>query len=161
MNNEPFDVAGFLEQRRHAIVGDACARVSDARLTHYDAAGPDTTADRLDALFGIVVDCCRAHRLDRGTDYADSLAHERHGGGFPLREAQTAINVLEEAVWRSILSDVAPADQGDALGMVSTVLGAIKDRLACVYVARLRDLPSPTLHLDSLFAGTEGGAQPV
>ena len=64
-------------------------------------------------------------------------------------------------VWRSILSDVAPVDQGDALGTVSTVLGAIKDRLACVYVARLMDRPSPTLHLDLLFVGTEGGAQPV
>ena len=156
MSTETFDIADFLEQHREEIVGDACARVSDARLTHYDAAGESITAKRLDALFGVVVDCCRAHRLDRGTDYADSIAHDRHSDGVPLREVQTAINVLEEAIWRSILIDVAPRGQGDALGTVSTVLGAVKDRLACVYVARITSQPAPALHLDSLFAGTQG-----
>lgn len=161
MSTQPFDVATFLEPRRDQILEDACARVSSARLTHYDAAGADAIAARHDALFAVIVVCCRAHRLDTATEYADSLAHERHRDGFPLREVQTAINVLEEAVWRSVLAEVPPADLGDALGLVSTVLGVIKDRLACEYVAQFTMQPTTTLRLDSLFAGTEGDAQSV
>jgi hypothetical protein len=158
VSTEWFDIASFMEQRRGVIVGDACLRLSEARLEHYDADGSDTTAARLDALFATVVLCCREHRLDGATAYADSLAQDRHRGGFPLREVQTAINALEEAAWRAIVADASPEVQGRALGLVSTALGTIKDRLACVYVTRLTAQPPATMRLDYLFAGTEGHA---
>lgn len=47
--------------------------------------------------------------------------------------------------------------QGLALGMVSTILGAIKDRLACEYVSRSAGKPTHTLRLDELFRGTAAG----
>jgi hypothetical protein len=159
VTTELFDIASFMEQRRGVIVGDACLRLSEARLAHYDADGSDTTAARLDTLFVTVVECCRDHRLDGGTAYADSLAEDRHREGFPLREVQTAINALEESVWRAITADALPEVQGRARGLVSTVLGTIKDRLACVYVTRLTSERPTTLRLDYLFAGTEGHAQ--
>jgi hypothetical protein len=52
----------------------------------------------------------------------------------------------------------APADaQGYALGVVSTILGAIKDRLACAYVSRAATKPTHTLRVDELFRGTASG----
>jgi hypothetical protein len=41
--------------------------------------------------------------------------------------------------------------------MVSTILGAIKDRLACEYVSRSAGKPTHTLRLDELFRGTAAG----
>ena len=73
---------------------------------------------------------------------------------------QTAINVLEEAIWRSVIADVPPPAQGYSLGLVSTVLGTIKDHLACVYLAQFASRPATTLRMDYLFAGTEGSAVP-
>jgi hypothetical protein len=40
---------------------------------------------------------------DKAVSYADDLAVERQTGGYQLLEVQTAINVLEEAVWRAII----------------------------------------------------------
>ena len=52
----------------------------------------------------------------------------------------------------------APVDaQCYALGMVSTILGAIKDRLACAYVSRAAAKPTHTLRIDELFRGTAAG----
>jgi hypothetical protein len=160
MDDKVYAVAEFLEERRDPIVKDATGRVADARLEHYDSDGSEATSDRLDTLLAVVIQFCRVHRLQGGTDYADLLARERHAGGFPLREVQTAVNVLEEAVWRSVIADVPPNAQGYSLGVVSTVLGTIKDQLACEYVSQFAAQPATTLRMDYLFAGTEGGTVP-
>jgi hypothetical protein len=160
MDDKVYAVADFLDQRREPIVKDATARVAEARLEHYDSQGAEVTSDRLATLLGVVIQCCRDHRLQGGTDYADSLARDRHAGGVPLREVQTAVNVLEEAMWRSVIADVPPNAQGYSLGVVSTVLGTIKDQLACEYVSQFASKPTTTLRMDYLFAGTEGGTVP-
>jgi hypothetical protein len=160
MDDKVFAVAEYLERRRAPIVDDASVHVAEARLERYDSDGSEATSGRLDALLGVVVTCCREHRLQDGVDYADSLARERHRDGFPLREVQTAINVLEEAIWRSVIADVPPPAQGYSLGLVSTVLGTIKDHLACVYLSQFASQPAMTLRMDYLFAGTEGGTVP-
>ena len=56
------------------------------------------------------------------------------------------------------MTEDAPADdQGYALGVVSTILGAIKDRLACAYVSRASGTPTHTLRIDELFRGAAAG----
>ena len=156
MTTEPMDVAAFLETRRAAILAAAQEAVLRHSLAHYEADGTDVIGARLAALFDVLVQCCRAHRVDPALRYGEELAVDRHASGYGLAEVQTAVNVLEEAAWRSLTSE-APADAlGYALGLVSTVLGAVKDRLACTYVSQVSSTPVHTLRLDSLFAGTEG-----
>lgn len=70
---------------------------------------------------------------------------------------QTAINVLEEAIWRTVLAELPPEAQGAALGIVGTILGAAKDRLACTYVSLASKAPTPTLDLAELFQGSGEG----
>jgi hypothetical protein len=69
---------------------------------------------------------------------------------------QTAYNVLEEAIWLRILKDLQPAQYAEALGLVSTVLGAGKDALARTYVSLASKAKAPSLNLQSLFAGSGG-----
>ena len=71
----------------------------------------------------------------RALAYADDLAGARRQTGHALSEVQRAINALEEQLWHAVLADAPIDQQGYALGVVSTILGAIKDRLGCAYVS--------------------------
>jgi hypothetical protein len=85
------------------------------------------------------------------------IAAERQQTGHDLSELQRAINALEEQLWNAGMEDAPVNAQGYALGVVSTILGAIKDRLACAYVSRAAAKPTHTLRIDELFRGTAAG----
>ena len=151
-----FDLATFLIARRTSILEAAGTGISSRRLPHYEAAGSDEVAKRLATLFDVVVSAASERRLDRALTYSDTMARERQQSGHHLSEVQRAINALEEQLWHAVLEDAPPDDQGHALGVVSTILGAIKDRLACAYVSRAATKPTHTLHIDELFRGAAG-----
>ena len=152
-----FDVAEFLAGHRSSILATADAEVVGRRLPHYAAAGAEEIASRLAALFDVVVAAATENHLDAALAYADGLAAQRQQSGHDLGELQLAINALEEQLWHAVMED-APLDaQGHALGVVSTILGAIKDRLACAYVSRAAGKPTHTLRIDELFRGTAAG----
>ena len=70
---------------------------------------------------------------------------------------QTAYNVLEEVVWKRIFWNLPPEQLAEALGLVSTSLGAAKDRLAQEYVSLASKTRAPSINLEELFRGrTEG-----
>ena len=152
-----FDVAGFLVAHRASILARADAEVVGRRLPHYEAAGEEEIRKRLAALFDVVVTVATENQLDPALAHADDIAAERQQTGHDLSELQRAINVLEEQLWHAVMADAPVNAQGYALGVVSTILGAIKDRLACAYVSRAAAKPTHTLRIDELFRGTAAG----
>lgn len=155
--NASLDVGAFLGAHRASILEHANAEVVGRHLPHYEAAGAEETAKRLASLFDALVDAATESQLDPAFAYADRVGVERQQTGHDLSELQRAINALEEQVWHAVMED-APADaQGYGLGVVSTILGAIKDRLACAYVSKAAAKPIHTLRIDELFRGTAAG----
>jgi hypothetical protein len=150
-------LAEFLSKRTPEVLASASVSVARAHLPHYENDGATVTEARLGALYALVVRCAAEHRLGPIAEYASGLAAERRGAGFDLGEVQTAINVLEEAVWRVVMAELPPEDQGQALGVVGTILGAAKDRLGCTYVSLATTAPTHTLHLAELFEGAVEG----
>jgi hypothetical protein len=152
-----FDVAGFLVTHRSSILAKTDAEVVGRRLPHYAAAGAEEITKRLAALFDVVVAAATENHLDPALAYADDIAAQRQQSGHDLGELQLAINALEEQFWHAVMEDAPVEAQGFALGMVSTILGAVKDRLACEYVSRAAGKPTHTLRIDELFRGTAAG----
>ena len=152
-----FDVAGFLAAHRETIVERASTEVGGQHLPRYEAAGPEEVAKRLTELFDVVVEAAGLSRLDAALAYANAIAAARQQSGHALSEIQRAINALEVQLWTTVLDGVPADSQGYALGVVSTVLGAIKDRVACEYVSRAASKPMHTLRIDELFRGTAAG----
>jgi hypothetical protein len=152
----PFDLAAFLAVHRVSILDEAGTAVASRRLPHYEAAGTGEVGRRLATLFDVVIGAASGRHLDPALTYSDTIARERQQSGHHLSEVQRAINALEEQLWHAVLEDAPPDDQGHALGVVSTILGAIKDRLACAYVSRAATKPTHTLHIDELFRGAAG-----
>jgi hypothetical protein len=150
------DLMKLLQDSADEILRGAEAAMERTHLKGYEKAGGEQTHQRLKALYVLTVRGVKERNVGPMIAHAETIAHERFASGFDLSEVQTAFNVLEEAIWRRILKGLAPIDYGEALGLVSTVLGAGKDALARMYVSLASKTKSPSLQLRHLFAGTEG-----
>ncbi|MBL0209321.1 MAG: hypothetical protein IPQ13_00160 [Holophagaceae bacterium] len=150
------DLHSFLLESRQEIIAEAAASLKRAHLEHYEKAGAGQLCQRLDNLLSLTLAAVAERNLAPMVAHANAVAQERFDGGFDLSEVQTAFNVLEEAVWLRILKRLPSPEQAEALGLVSTVLGAGKDALARKYVSLATQARVPSLNLQALFSGTDG-----
>jgi len=154
------DTAQFLTHEREAIVDAAEASLARMHARHYESAGASEVRQRLEALYGNLLDALRSRDLEPIVAHSEQVAQERFNAGYDLSEVQAAFNTLEEATWSRVFAELNPAQFAEALGLVSTILGAAKDALARKYVSLATDARSPSLDLQALFAGTEGRTSP-
>lgn len=146
----------LLKRDGEAIVAEAVDIVNRTRLQHYAEAGAGESEQRLRKLFELLRQCIRERNLVPVMDHMRWVAAERFNAGYEIREVQTAVNVLEETVWKHVVEQTPPEQLAESLGLVSTVLGAAKDSLAREYVSLATDKKAPTLNLSALFEGGEG-----
>ena len=148
-------LSDFIQQHSTSILTQAIQSVQRAQLPHYPATSPEMVQERLSRLLELTGQAVHSHDLGHLTEYARKLGEERFQQGFPLSEVQTAINVLEEAIWEHCVR-LLPSDQlGNALGLCSTALGATKDCLARTYVSLASGVHVSSLNLQALFEGVE------
>jgi RsbT co-antagonist protein rsbRD N-terminal domain len=147
------DTTGFLAEHRAAIIECATAALSQSHVMHYQLLGPEQSRERLEALYDQMMDAAARRDLGNIVRYARNLAQERFSAGYDLSEVQTAINALEEATWKEVFSDMQPDQFAATLGLVSTILGAVKDALAREYVSLATHSHAPSLDLSKLFSG--------
>jgi hypothetical protein len=146
----------LLQDQITDILSEAQTAVGRAHLVHYEKSGGEHTHQRLKALYALTARAVKEKNLGPMIAHAETVARERFEAGFDLSEVQTAFNVLEEAIWMHILKNLPPSEFGEALGLISTVLGAGKDKLARAYVSLASKSKAPSLNMQSLFGGTEG-----
>jgi len=148
------DVADLLEKYRAQVLDEAFAALESSHIAHYEAAGEPLTRQRLGDLHDLVVAAIRARDLTEVTAYSHEVAEDRFHAGFDISEVQTAFNSLEEAMWRRLVADEPQAELAEAIGLMSTVLGAGKDALARTYVSLAGHRHVTSLDLSALFRGT-------
>lgn len=142
-----------MEQWESELLTDATKAIERAHLTHYERTGPDSIEERLRRLYDVTMESVRRRHVQSILKHAETVAAERFASGFDLGEVQTAFNVLEEAIWVRVQKELPPIEQADALGMISTVLGAGKDKLAQTYVSLACATKTPSLDIDALYGG--------
>ena len=148
------DVADLLEKSRAQVLDEAFAALESSHIAHYEAAGEPLTRQRLGDLHDLVVAAIRARDLTEVTAYSHQVAEDRFHAGFDISEVQTAFNSLEEAMWRRLVADEPQSELAEAIGLMSTVLGAGKDALARTYVSLAGHRHVTSLDLSALFRGT-------
>ena len=146
----------LLIQYSNEIIAEADTSLMRSHVKNYEKAGAVQTERRLKALYVLVAHAIKEKNLGPIIAHAEKIAEDRFVAGFDLWEVQTAFNVLEEAIWKRILKEVSPAEMGEALGFVSTVLGAGKDALARTYVSLASRTKAPSMDFESMFSGTAG-----
>lgn len=138
------------------IVDDAAAGLERAHLVHYATADADERRARLRRLLDLVVRCVGSRDLIPMIEHSKEVATERFYAGYDISEVQCAFNVLEETLWRRLVSNVPADDLVEAIGLLTTVLGAGKDTLARTYVSLASKRHVPSLDLRALFEVGEG-----
>jgi hypothetical protein len=146
------DLLHVLERQRGSVVDAACASLRHSR-TRYESAGPEETRQRIETLYGKLLEALSSRDLGSVLDYARKLAAERFESGYDLSEVQGAFNALEEAAWTELCARLEPNSLGLSLGLVSTVLGAAKDALAQQYVSLASQARAQSLDVRALFTG--------
>jgi hypothetical protein len=147
------DLDVLLAEAEQGVLDEACATLQRAHATHYEAAGEGYTRQRLADLFRLVVEAISTRDLGEIGGYASGVAVVRFNQGFDISEVQQAFNALEEAMWRRVVAVVPPSELGEAIGLLSTVVGYGKDALARKYVSLASQRHVPSLDLSALFAG--------
>lgn len=132
---QTIELVDLLREKADDLVSGAVEELHRAHLEHYEAEGLETAGERLTELLNRTLRCLETGRADSIVDWATRVSRERFDGGYDLFEVQTAINVLEEALWRRVMSSVGPNDLAHALGMANSILGMAKDKLAREYVS--------------------------
>ena len=146
--------SSVLQRERPPILAAAETALIRSRARHYSSAGDEEIHQRLSALFDQLVDGLAARDLGPIISYAEQVADERFAAGYDLSEVQVAFNALEEATWSCVLRELGPSEFAEAIGLISTVLGAGKDALARKYVSLAADTRVTSLDLRALFGGT-------
>ena len=70
---------------------------------------------------------------DEMVTFMDKVSDERYEVGFELHEVQTAINIMEESLWKMISEFVDSDKKTAAMKQVSCLLGKAKQELAHEY----------------------------
>jgi malate dehydrogenase (oxaloacetate-decarboxylating) len=128
------ELIDLLREKADNLVNGAVAKLPQARLQNYEAVGLQATRERLADLFDRTLTCLEMGRAEPIIEWATRVARERFFSGYDLFEVQTSINVMEEVIWRRVLSSVVPDSLAHPLGLTSTLLGMAKDKLAREYV---------------------------
>jgi hypothetical protein len=151
------NVAELLTRSADDLIEEATDAVLRARLGHYLAEGRDEVRGQIASLYGRLLVCMASNDATPMIEHTRAIAEARFDAGFDLQEVQTAINVIEEAVWRRILAELPTEEFAGAIGRVSAVLGMGKDALARSYVSLASRAHAPSLDMKALFRGTVGG----
>jgi hypothetical protein len=141
----------FLSANFDDILNTACKSLSRAHLKHYDCSEESENHKRLQKLLELTIDCINTKKLLPIVVYMDEAAKERYHAGFDFSEVHAAINVLEETLWTRVNAELKKDTLVEALGLISTVLGAAKESLASTYISLSSKTKVKSLDLNALF----------
>ena len=136
---EEMTLIELLEKLGEKIVTEAIDAMNRAGLKHYSFGGPENTRGKMDSLYNQITQSVKEKNLIPIVSHIETIAEARFQSGFELQEVQTAINVLEEGIWKQILSEMPYEDQPKALSLVSSIIGSGKDTLARAYVSLTKE----------------------
>ncbi|MCI0448357.1 MAG: hypothetical protein L0Y79_01050 [Chlorobi bacterium] len=104
-----------------------------AQLQHYKPLSPELIRFRFLKLFQALVKCVETNSFNGIIKFMDKVSDERYELGFEIHEVQTAINILEECLWKKILKFVDDDKQISAMKQVTRILCNAKMELAGRY----------------------------
>jgi hypothetical protein len=152
----------ILEPHRHELTDAVAGGLKASAAPHYQAVDPGLLFTRAARLVDAFVAADGAPAPFIG--YIQQLSHERIAEGYYLNEIQTALNLLDEHAWGFVAADAPAEEVVTLLGGVCRTVGAAKDELARIYLARSHEAEERASHLErrlkELFKGTEGVVLP-
>ena len=123
----------MLYYKTDLILLDTTDGLVKAHLTHYKNLQPELIRFRLMKLFNALVKSIEKNSCEEIKEFMDKITGERYELGFELYEVQTAINILEESLWKNIQKYIDDDKQIAAMKQVTDILTKAKEKLAEEY----------------------------
>jgi hypothetical protein len=130
----------LLHQKPDLILLDSTDNLVRSNLTHYKKLNPENIRLRLMHLFQTLITCVETGSCGEMVKFMDKVSEERFESGFEIHEVQTAINILEESLWRNIGKFVDNDKQVNAMKEVTCILSKAKDEMANEYAMLSKEL---------------------
>lgn len=123
----------MLYNKPDLILLDSTDCLVRAHLEHYEAITPELIRSRLNRLLQALTKCVEINSTDGMIKYMNKVSDERFEVGYEVHEVQTAINILEECLWKKIQQHVDNDQQTAAMKQVTRILDTAKEELASEY----------------------------
>lgn len=120
----------LLKSNPDKILFDATEFLVRSNLEHYNKLNPERVRARLARLFFITRECVELNSNDSIKKYMEDIAKDRFESGYELYEVQTAINILEECLWKNIVERVNQNEHMSSLFRSHEIMCAAKGALA-------------------------------
>ncbi len=130
----------LLHNKPDMILLDSTDNLVRSNLKHYKKLNPENIRIRLMKLFHTLIECVEAGSCDQMVKFMERVSEERYESGFEINEVQTAINILEESLWRQIGKFVDSDKQVSAMKEVTCILTKAKEELANEYALLSKEL---------------------
>ncbi len=130
----------LLHQKPDLILLDSTDNLVRSNLKHYKKLNPENIRIRLNHLFQTLVTCVETGSCNEMVTFMDKVSDERFESGFEIHEVQTAINILEESLWRNIGKFVDNDKQVNAMKEVTGILSKAKEEMANEYAMLSKEL---------------------
>jgi hypothetical protein len=129
----------LLYNKPDLILLDSTDCLVRAHLKHYKQLSPELIRFRLLKLLQALTKCVETNSFNGIIKFMDKVSDERYELGFEIHEVQTAINILEECMWKKILKYVDDDKQISAMKQVTRILCNAKMELAGRYALLSRE----------------------
>ena len=131
--NQVMTLLELLYNKPDHILLDSTDNLVRADLPHYKKLNAEKIRLRLMKLFQALVRSVEVNSCEEMVKFMEKVSDERFASGFELNEVQTAVNILEESLWRMISKFVDSDKQVSAIKQVTCILTKAKDELADEY----------------------------
>ena len=125
----------LLKTNPDKILFDATEFLVRSDLEHYNKLNPERVRARLARLYFITRECVELNSNDSIKKYMEDIGKERFESGYELYEVQTAINILEECLWKNIIERVNKNEHLSSLLRSHEIMCAAKGALAKSYMS--------------------------
>jgi hypothetical protein len=123
----------LLHNKPDVILLDSTENLVRAHLEHYEKHSPEKLRYRLSKLYHAMVKSIEANECDEIVTFMKTVSDERYESGYEIYEVLTAINLLEETMWKEVSKYVDKNMQIAALKQVTCILSKAKESLADEY----------------------------
>lgn len=123
----------LLYNKPDLILLDSTDGLVRAHLQHYDKLSPEKIRLRLLKLFQALEKAVEVNSCEEMIKFMEKVSDERYESGYELHEVQTAVNILEETLWKKIAEFVDRDKQVSAMKQVTCILSKAKEELASEY----------------------------
>jgi hypothetical protein len=124
----------LLQKNPDKILYNATEFLVRSNLEHYNKLQPERLRAMLARLYFATKECVESDNIAPVKRFMEDIAPKRFKSGYELYEVQTAINILEESMWKSIVELVYPREIMPSLIKSQEILAVAKKALAESYV---------------------------